>query len=63
MSKVYLTTPSGEVAIVKSKVLAVMSCNVAVQHSDKTVLCQVYVDGSEEPFNIMEDFQYVTDNI
>ncbi len=61
MEKVYLTTPEGEIAIVKDKIVAVTECNLKTP--DKSVLSRVYVSGDKDPFNILEDFQYVSNKI
>ncbi len=61
MSKVYLTTPEGKIAIIKDKIVAVLECNLKTP--DKPVLSRVYVSDDNVPFNILEDFQYVTDKI
>lgn len=60
--RIYLTTPWGEVAIVKRKIVAVCSVNIAGDNST-TVLSQVYVDGDRDPFNVLEDFEYVSNKI
>lgn len=63
MNKVYLTTPAGEVAIVKSKIVAVSSVDIRVAGSDKIVRSQIFTDGSDDPFNILETFEYATGRI
>ena len=61
--KIYLTTIEGELAIVKSKIVAVLSAEIKVTNSEHTIKAKVFVDGDDEPFNVLEDFQYVSDKI
>ena len=61
-AKVYLTTPSGRIAILKEKICAVLS--VEIQGLNDTVVkSQIYVDSDSEPFNVLEDFDYVCNKI
>lgn len=63
MNKIYLTTPAGQVAIIKSKIVAISSVHIKVSQSDKIVRSQIFTDSSDSPFNILEDFEYVTGRI
>ena len=61
--KIYLTTIEGELAIIKSKIVAVLSVDIKVPDSEHTIKAKVFIDGDDAPFNVLEDFQYVSDKI
>ncbi len=61
-AKLYSATPEGEIAIVKSKITAVVACDISAANGAR-VLSRVYVVGDKGPFNILEDFKCVTRKI
>jgi hypothetical protein len=62
LNKIYLTTPEGKIAIVKSKICAIVASEVKGAN-DTLVRTRVFVDADSEPFNVLEDFESVCDKI
>jgi len=58
---VNLTTPVGEISIIKSKIIAVVS--VGTKDNGFLVLSNVYTEGLESPFNVLEDKETVCGKI
>ena len=59
---VYFTTPVGRVCILKDKICAVAEDE---KHgvNETVIRTRVYVDNDSEPFNILEDFDTVCEEL
>lgn len=60
--RIYLNTPTGRIAIVTKKITAVVEADIEGANGTK-IMSQVYVDCDEHPFNVLEDFDYVSGRI
>lgn len=52
---IHLTTPLGKIAIAKNKIVSIVEITPDY-HKNPVVLCEIYVDGDDKPFYILEDF-------
>lgn len=57
IAKIYVTTPEGQIAIVKNKIVAILDVSTSLK--SPKINTRIYVDGNLEPFNITEHFEQV----
>ncbi len=58
MKFILLTTPIGSVAINQEQISGIVECDLKGENNTR-VKTQIYMKGSDKPFNILEDFDTV----